>query len=58
MATPLYAEGAGGHPRVPAWTAAAGAALADAASRVRIIAVTTPLNLRAELDRLAPTARH
>jgi hypothetical protein len=39
--------------RAPAWTVAAGSALAAACSRVRMIAATTPMNLRAELDRLA-----
>ncbi|NUQ73263.1 MAG: DUF1704 domain-containing protein [Polyangiaceae bacterium] len=39
----------------PAFTAAAGAALAKAASRIRMIAVTTPQNLRAELARLEST---
>jgi hypothetical protein len=39
----------------PAFTAAAGAALAKAASRVRMIAATTPQNLGAELLRLEAT---
>jgi hypothetical protein len=46
------------HPRpvdrsVPAWCARAGHALAVAASRIRVIACNTPVNLRVELERLA-----
>ncbi len=38
---------------VPAWCARAGHALAVAASRIRVIACNTPVNLRVELERLA-----
>lgn len=39
-------------PRAPRWTARATQALGDAAAQVRVIASTTPENLREELDRL------
>src|SRR5215210_4184754 len=38
--------------RLPEWITQADRALAEAASRVRVIAASTPLNFRAELGRL------